>query len=190
MGHGHPPRAVSFVGLSENSDAVLEVPTCARPDTGLHLEPVGTWLNNRPARSTPTTAPLSSRVKKPRRPFKPPLVMMYSSASPGIIAREEAVRQPQGLEYERGDGPLVRQTRDLLHDPPGQVVPRLAVGGPGARRRDQLQIGHLRHVAGQGVIPLAGVDDDPQSSPAVWLSRFITVTSAATRSSASWSSGT
>lgn len=32
-------------------------------------------MNNRPARSTPTTAPLSSRVKKPRWPRKPPLVI-------------------------------------------------------------------------------------------------------------------
>jgi hypothetical protein len=57
--------AVSFVGLSENPGTMLEVPTRARPHTGLHSQAVGTWLNNRPARSTPTTAPLSSRVKKP-----------------------------------------------------------------------------------------------------------------------------
>ena len=37
----------------------------------------------RPARSTPTTAPLSSRVKKPRCPFRPPSRRMYSSPSPG-----------------------------------------------------------------------------------------------------------
>src|SRR2546421_3089384 len=42
-----------------------------------------TRLKYRPARSTPTTAPLVSRVKKPRCPLKAPLVMMYSSDEPG-----------------------------------------------------------------------------------------------------------
>jgi hypothetical protein len=60
IGHGHPPRAVSFVGLSENPDAMLEVPTGARPDTGPYSEAVGTRLNNLPARSWESTAPLSS----------------------------------------------------------------------------------------------------------------------------------
>jgi hypothetical protein len=83
MSHGHPPRAVLFVGLSENPDAMREIPTGARPDAGLYSEAVGTRLNSRPARSTPTIAPPSSRLKKPRSPFKPPLVMMYSSPSPG-----------------------------------------------------------------------------------------------------------
>lgn len=39
-------------------------------------------VNNRPAKSTPTTAPLSSRVKKPRCPCIAPSVTMYSSSSP------------------------------------------------------------------------------------------------------------
>ena len=51
------------------------------------------------------------------------------------------------------------QAGDLLDDPPEQAVARLAVGGPGARRRDQLQLGQLRHVDGQGVVPLTGVDE-------------------------------
>ncbi len=50
---------------------------------GRHPGVAGTRLNSRPARSTPTTAPLSSRLKKPRWPFMPPLVRTYSSPSPG-----------------------------------------------------------------------------------------------------------
>lgn len=38
---------------------------------------------SRPARSTPTTVPAASRVKKPRCPRRPPLVTMYSSSLPG-----------------------------------------------------------------------------------------------------------
>jgi hypothetical protein len=49
----------------------------------LHSGAVGTRLYIRPARSTPTTVLFSSRVKKPRCPFRPPSVMMYSSVSPG-----------------------------------------------------------------------------------------------------------
>jgi hypothetical protein len=62
----------------------------------------------------------------------------------GITGCEEAVRQPERLEYQRGDGPLVGQTRNLLKDPPSQVVPRLAVGGPDAGRRYLLQLSQLR----------------------------------------------
>ena len=72
-------------------------PRCG-PATGLQSDAVGTRLNSRSARSTPTTAPLSSRVKKPRCPFRPPLVTMYSSASPGSSPRsagaQRAARPP------------------------------------------------------------------------------------------------
>src|SRR4051794_1003853 len=63
------------------------MPDGAGPDTGLYSEVVRIRLNRRPARSTPVTAPLSSRVKKPRSPVNAPLVMMYSSASPGSRPR-------------------------------------------------------------------------------------------------------
>src|SRR5437899_3575533 len=53
------------------------------PDTRLYLGAVGIRLKIRPARSTPTIAPLSSRVKKPRCPCRPPSVRMYSSPSLG-----------------------------------------------------------------------------------------------------------
>src|SRR6266700_4833193 len=55
-----------------------------------------TRLNNRPPRSTPTTAPLVSRVKKPRCPLNSPLVMMYSSLLPG--------RRPKSLGEGSGGG--------------------------------------------------------------------------------------
>jgi hypothetical protein len=45
-------------------------------------EAAGTRVESGPATSTPTTAPLWSRVKKPRRPYMPPLVMAYSTSSP------------------------------------------------------------------------------------------------------------
>ena len=51
----------------------------AEPYTG----EIGALDDIRPPTSIPATAPLSSRVKKPRIPFMPPLVMMYSSPSPG-----------------------------------------------------------------------------------------------------------
>jgi hypothetical protein len=60
---------VSFVGLSENWAAMPAVPGRARPDTGLYPEAVVTRRYILPPASIPTTAPLSSRVKKPRIPF-------------------------------------------------------------------------------------------------------------------------
>ena len=48
-------------------------------------------MNNLPARSTPATAPVSSRVKKPRCPFKPPLMMRDHMAK----AREIATQFPR-----------------------------------------------------------------------------------------------
>src|ERR1700692_1349106 len=55
----------------------------ASPDTGPYSEAIRSRRYTRPPASIPTTAPPSSRVKKPRIPFMPPLVMMYSSPSPG-----------------------------------------------------------------------------------------------------------
>jgi hypothetical protein len=50
------------------------------------------------------------------------------------------VCQPERFEQQRRDRVLIRQARDLLDDPPGQVVSGLAVGGAGAWWRDQLQL--------------------------------------------------
>ncbi len=59
------------------------LPRSGPPLHRLDQDAAWTLLKSRPARSAPTTAPLSSRVKKPRCPLKAPLVTMYSSAPPG-----------------------------------------------------------------------------------------------------------
>jgi hypothetical protein len=82
-----------------------------------------------------------------------------------VVGREEAPSETHRLEHERGDGPFVRQAGDLLDDPSGEVVGRLAVGGPGAGRRNPLELGQLRHVVRQGVVALARVDDDSPTQP-------------------------
>src|SRR5215471_774571 len=82
-----------------------------------------------------------------------------------VIAREETVRQPQRLAYVRSNGLLKRLTRDLLDEAPEQVVPRLTVGDPGPKRRDQLKLSHLRHIALQGVVSFTGVGVDSPVEP-------------------------
>jgi hypothetical protein len=54
-----------------------------RPQRSLDQYAFLSRLKSRPARSVPVTVPVSSRVKKPRCPFRPPSVMMYSSPGPG-----------------------------------------------------------------------------------------------------------
>jgi hypothetical protein len=93
--------------------------------------------------------------------------VVSNSESPGhdVIAREETVRQPQRFEDERIHSLFERLARNLLDDPPEQVVPRLTVGNAGAKRRDQLQLSHLRHIALQSVIPFTGVGVDSPVEP-------------------------
>ncbi len=82
------PDAFSLQGRASNETSAKEFqpvrdPQYLRSASRTYSETIGTRLNNRPARSTPTTAPLLSRVKKPRCPVRAPSVMMYSSLSPG-----------------------------------------------------------------------------------------------------------
>src|SRR5262249_55012448 len=55
----------------------------ASPAYRRQLAVLGTRVNKRPARSTPTTTPWAARVKEPRCPFKPPVVTKDSSLPPG-----------------------------------------------------------------------------------------------------------
>jgi len=72
-----------FVGSGSLSTVLAWVILSEVSGPRLYPEAIGTRLYIRPPTSIPTTAPLSSRVKKPRIPFMPPPVMMYSSPSPG-----------------------------------------------------------------------------------------------------------
>ena len=109
---------------------------------------------------------LSPRERRHSRPIDKRAVLaavVTHGEPPGhdVVAVEEAADRPAGSKTSEAIGLLVGQPGDLLHDPPGQVEPRLAVGGPGARRRDQRQPGQRGYVAGQRVVPLAEVADDP-----------------------------
>src|SRR5579859_446128 len=63
----HPPDEICFATLQETRSDWLRLPHL--------LGDYWTRLNKRPPRSTPTTAPLLSRLKKPRCPLRAPSVV-------------------------------------------------------------------------------------------------------------------
>ncbi len=77
---------------------------------------------------------------------------MTSSAAKNVFESER-------FEEERCHGFFVRLADDFLDDSPQHAEAGLAVGGPDPERGDQLQLGQLRHKAGQGVIPHTGVEE-------------------------------
>ena len=68
--------------------------------------------------------------------------------------------EPERLEHQRGNGAIEGLSRDLLQDPPRQVVAGLAVGGAGPGECDQVQLRKSFHIASKGVIAFSGVDDE------------------------------
>jgi hypothetical protein len=118
-----------------------------------HPAVAGTRVNFRPARSAAVMWPLWSRVKKPRCPFRPPLVMMYSPASPGSRPRSAGGRS--GGEQDLLRRPALVRGQDV---PEREQAPHRRAE-PAERGRSRvsfvapLHAGPLlsRHRAGPGV---------------------------------------
>jgi hypothetical protein len=118
------------------------------------------------------------------------LVAGREAARHDLVEEEVAVLEPERLEQQLLDRPLVGPARHLLDDPAGERQRRVVVGHRGPRRELLLDAGHPLDVLREGVVPVTGVVIRSPCQPAVWLRRCSRVTELATASSLSRNSGT